>query len=43
MNNFKIIFWILIVNLSFSNSISGYDLAKMIDDKEKPKSSKSIP
>ncbi|MFL2988881.1 outer membrane lipoprotein-sorting protein [bacterium] len=42
MNNFKIIFWILIVNLSFSNSISGYDLAKMIDDKEQPKSSKSI-
>ena len=42
MNNFKIIFWFLIVNLSFSNSISGYDLAKMIDDKEQPKSSKSI-
>ena len=42
MNNFKIIFWFLILNLSFSNSISGYDLAKMIDDKEQPKSSKSI-
>ena len=42
MNNFKIIFWFLIVNLSFSSSISGYDLAKMIDDKEQPKSSKSI-
>ena len=42
MNNFKIIFWFLLVNLSFSNSISGYDLAKMIDDKEQPKSSKSI-
>ena len=42
MNNFKIIFWFLIVNLSFSNSISGYDLAKMIDEKEQPKSSKSI-
>lgn len=42
MNNFKIIFWFLIVNLSFSNSISGYDLAKMINDKEQPKSSKSI-
>ena len=40
MYKFKTILWMLLINLLFS--ISGYDLAKKIDEKKQPKSSKSI-
>ena len=41
MHKYFLISFFLIVNFIFSESITGYQLAKIIDDKNQPKSSKS--